>query len=436
MNPEFYSLSEAAGDIRRNRLSPVEYVETLLKRIDRLEPRIRAWVTVDRENAITEAQRCEAEAKQKKFRGPLHGVAIGVKDLFMTRNLRTTAGSRVFANLVPDHDAYAVTRLRQAGAIVLGKTVTTEFATFDPGPTRNPWNTRHTPGGSSSGSAASVAARMVPGAIGTQTVASIGRPAAFCGVVGFMPTARRISRSGAFPASWSLDHVGGFGRSVRDVELLVDSLVDVPIEKVRKTDQVRIGIVREFFDAKLTPEARFVHEQFLTSLKKTSAEIRDLTLPAIFDMSSAVQMTIMRTELGAAHEGLHHENAESYGKKLRALVETGQLVDAMAYTRALRIRKRFQREMSRLFDSVDVVISPGATGPAPEGLDYTGDPALSGPWTLADFPTITLPVALSPGGLPLGIQVSAPAMKEGLLLAIAHWLEEVIHFTNQPMLGD
>src|SRR5262245_48632533 len=186
MNLEDLSLVQASSQIREGRLSPVEYLKALLALIDRLEPEIRAWVTIDRENALKDAQACETEAKAGRFRGPLHGVPIGVKDIFCTKGLRTTAGSRFMQDFLPDHDAEAVTQLRRAGAVILGKTVTTEFASFDPGPTRNPHNPAHTPGGSSSGSAAAVAARMCPGATGSQTVASIGRPAAYCGVVGIV----------------------------------------------------------------------------------------------------------------------------------------------------------------------------------------------------------------------------------------------------------
>jgi len=208
MNPETLTLTAASQAIRDGRLSPIDYVQALLARIDRVEPRVRAWVTVDREGVLAEARRCEEEARRKQFRGPLHGVPIGVKDLFYTKGLRTTAGSEVFHDFVPSEDARAVQRVKAAGAIILGKTVTTMFANLDPGPTRNPWNPAHTPGGSSSGSAAAVAARMCPAAIGSQTIGSVGRPAAFCGISSLVPTQPRIGLSRTWPLAWSLDHVG------------------------------------------------------------------------------------------------------------------------------------------------------------------------------------------------------------------------------------
>ena len=187
MNPEDLSITAAASAIRDGNLSPVDYVRALVVRIDALEPRIQAWVTIDREAVLAEAKQHEAEAQRKQFRCSLHGVPVGIKDIFYTKGLKTSMGSVLFTDFIPDEDATAVAKLKKAGAIVLGKTVTTQFAYLDPGTTRNPWNIAHTPGGSSSGSAAAVAARMCPAAIGTQTVGSVGRPAAFCGIVSLMP---------------------------------------------------------------------------------------------------------------------------------------------------------------------------------------------------------------------------------------------------------
>src|SRR4051812_44013978 len=192
MNLEDLSLIDAAAGIRSGDFSPVEYVRGLLGRIDEIDPRLQAWVTIDREKVLAEAGDCEREVRGKRFRGPLHGIPIGIKDIFYTKGLRTMMGSVLFKDFVPAEDAHAVERLREAGAIVLGKTVTTVFANLDPGPTRNPWNVEHTPGGSSSGSAAAVAAGMCPAALGTQTVGSVGRPAAFCGLPSLMPARQRI----------------------------------------------------------------------------------------------------------------------------------------------------------------------------------------------------------------------------------------------------
>ncbi len=222
-NLEDLSLLGAASLIRSGQMSSEEYAQALLARIDRVEPRVQAFVTIDREGVIAEAKRCDSESAANRFRGPLHGIPIGVKDVYYTKGMRTTVGATPFQNFVPDVDADVVIKLKQAGAIILGKTVTTVFVFLDPGPTRNPWNLNHTPGGSSSGSAAAVAARMCAGAIGSQTVGSVGRPAAYNGVVSLMPTQSRVSMKNAFPLSWPLDHAGIFGRSVADVDTSAES---------------------------------------------------------------------------------------------------------------------------------------------------------------------------------------------------------------------
>src|SRR6266511_5144302 len=270
---ELYDLTahEAARSIRQGELSPVMLVEALLQRIDGLEPQVQAWVTLDRAGALATARQLEEDMQHGRTRGLLHGVPVGMKDIYYTAGLKTTCGSRIFADFVPSYDATPVARLKQAGAIILGKTVTTEFATMDPGPTRNPWHLAHTPGGSSSGSAAAVAARMVPVALGSQTFGSIQRPAAYCGVYGLKPTFGRVSRYGVFPLSWSLDHVGPLARTVTDVALVLQVLAGhdphdpassrapVPdyLQAVQHADHPpRLGLVRPFYLERADPELR------------------------------------------------------------------------------------------------------------------------------------------------------------------------------------
>jgi aspartyl-tRNA(Asn)/glutamyl-tRNA(Gln) amidotransferase subunit A len=229
MNLEALTLVEAAGKIRDGRLSPVDYIQALFARVDAIEPRVQAWTTIDREAVLAEARQMELEARRKQFRGPLHGVPVGVKDIFYTKNLRTTMGTTAFADFVPTYDASVVKKLKNAGALIMGKCVTTVLVFLDPGPTRNPWNTEHTPGGSSSGSAAAVGARMCPVSIGSQTVGSVGRPGAYNGVVSIMPTQSRVNMAGAFPLAWSLDHVGIFSRSVADIDVMLECLSETPM---------------------------------------------------------------------------------------------------------------------------------------------------------------------------------------------------------------
>src|SRR5437016_1068040 len=304
MNPETLTLTAASQAIRDGRLSPIDYVQALLARIDRVEPRVRAWVTVDREGVLAEARRCEEEARRKQFRGPLHGVPMGVKDLFYTKGLRTTAGSEVFHDFVPSEDARAVQRVKAAGAIILGKTVTTMFANLDPGPTRNPWNPAHTPGGSSSGSAAAVAARMCPAAIGSQTLGSVGRPAAFCGIPSLVPTQQRISLSRIWPLSWSLDHVGIFGRSVTDLEIMLHAMAESAVEQSAPRRTYRIGVVRGFFYEHATAEARSLNDALANKLAGSGFQVEEARLPAIFELALAILRTIVRSETASVHEQL------------------------------------------------------------------------------------------------------------------------------------
>lgn len=436
MRPEQLSLVDAASAIRSRSLSPIDYAEALLARIDEVDSRIRAWVTVDREAVIAEARACEMEARHKQFRGPLHGVPLGIKDIFYTKGLRTTMGASVFANFVPGRDAQVVANLKRAGAIVLGKTVTTVFANLDPGPTRNPWNLAHTPGGSSSGSAAAVAARMCAAAIGSQTVGSVGRPAAFNGIVSLVPQQNRISLEGVFPLAWSLDHVGVFARSVADVELMYGAMADAREDGVSMTPSgpVRIGIVRDFFYENATPEARSLNDDLANKLAASGFEVGEARLPAIFDLGQATLRTILRTETASIHGKLFPAHPEAYGPKIRALIETGMLIDAADYLRARRLRRRYQREMATLFRSFDVLVTPAARGTAPEGIATTGDPVMNGPWTLADFPTMTLPHALGSNGLPIGVQLSAAPGQEQRLLEVAKGMEAMAGFSARPNL--
>jgi aspartyl-tRNA(Asn)/glutamyl-tRNA(Gln) amidotransferase subunit A len=434
MNLESLSLTDAADAIRTGTLSPLEYVRALLARVDAVESRVQAWTTIDRDAVLSEARQLETEAHRKLFRGPLHGIPVGVKDIFYTKGLRTTMGSTAFSDFVPTYDSSVVKRLKHAGAIIMGKCVTTVLVFLDPGPTRNPWNTNHTPGGSSSGSAAAVAARMCPVSIGSQTVGSVGRPGAYNGVVSIMPTQSRISLAGAFPLAWSLDHVGAFSRSVGDIEVLVEALSESPMPShpARALNhRPRIGIVHGFFSDKADAASRDGIETLAGKLEGAGYPVAAVTMPAIFEIHPAILRTIVRSEAAEAHSKLIRNKPEAYGPKLRDLVHLGELIDASDYLRARRIRRHYQRDMGRLFDHVDVLITPGAPGPAPEGM-ATGDPVMQAPWTLADFPTMTLPTMLASNGLPLGIQLTAAPLHEGLLLETAKAIESVIAFQEKP----
>src|ERR671924_1210836 len=352
--PEVTELTaaEIAQQVRQRELSPVTLVESLLQQIDRLEPKVQAWVTHDRSGALTTAQQLEAEAQRGSRRGPLHGVPIGIKDIYWTAGLKTTCGSRIFADHVPNYDATTVARLKQAGAIILGKTVTTEFATADPGPTRNPWHLEHTPGGSSSGSAAGVAARMVPAALGSQTGGSIQRPAAFCGVFGLKPTHGRVSNYGVFPVSWCLDHMGPLARTVADVALVLQLLAGhdpldasssrapVPdyVQAVQRAERPpRLGLVRQFYLERADPELRSHTEGVADQLARAGASVEEVKLPDSFGAVLAAHRILMHVEAAAVHAELFRRHADLYRPKLRATIEAGTLIPGMYYMQAQRI---------------------------------------------------------------------------------------------------
>lgn len=299
-------VAETVARVRQGEVSPVAMAEACLARIDALEPALQAWVTVDREGALAAAKRCEERMRRGGDAGLLPGVTVGLKDIFYTAGLLTTAGSQVYSDFVPDYDATSVARLREHGSTIIGKAVTTEFATSDPSPSRNPWNAAHTPGGSSSGSA--VAARMVPAALGSQTGGSTLRPAAYNGIVGLKATYGRISRYGVIPVSWCLDHVGILVRSVEDAAVVLKAiagpdphdpgaLTEAPgdyIAAVRQADTPpRIGVLREFFADHADAETRQHTDATAQKLARAGASVQDMPLPPSFGTVLAAQRIIM-----------------------------------------------------------------------------------------------------------------------------------------------
>jgi aspartyl-tRNA(Asn)/glutamyl-tRNA(Gln) amidotransferase subunit A len=443
------SLADAAAEMRRGRLSAVDLVDACLGRIDACEEQVRAWVVVDRPGALEAARRLDGEAREGRFRGPLHGVPVGLKDIIHAAGLETTAGARGFATTAPREDAACVARLRAAGAVILGKLQTTEFAFSDPAVTRNPWHPARTPGGSSSGSAAAVAARMVPAALGSQTVGSVLRPAAFCGVVGLKPTYGRVSRRGVLPLAWSLDHVGVFARSVADAALVMSALAghdsEDPGSAVAPPPDVaalvaappsgppRFGLIGEPFLERATPEARAHLVETARTLEARGANVEPVRLPPLMAALYSAVITVSRAEAGAAHADSHRRHADAYRPRIRAGVEIGQCIPADLYLRAQRIRRQARRDMAPLLARYDALLMPSALGAAPDRTT-TGDAAFNGPWTGLGVPAVSLPTGLAADGLPLGTQLIGAAFGEARLLAAARWAEASIGFTAAPAL--
>jgi aspartyl-tRNA(Asn)/glutamyl-tRNA(Gln) amidotransferase subunit A len=437
---------DAARAIREKVLSPVDLVEALLERVERIDGRVQAWVLVDHDGARRAARQAADEATRGTFRGPLHGVPFGAKDIFYSAGLPTEAGSKTMAGFVPDYDATSVARLKAAGAILLGKLHTTEFATSDPAPTRNPWNVACTPGGSSSGSAAAVAARMVPLALGTQTIGSNVRPASYCGLVGLKPTFGRISTRGVMPLSYSQDHVGLMARSVEDIALGLSiaaghdpedassSRAPVPDYLAALTSRraPRVGVLREFFE-RATPEVADTTAQVVNRFARAGADIEEAKLPPTFRAVAAAAYVIMRSETASVHAERFALKADLYQPAIRSSIEMGMLIPGDLYVRALRIRRQFRREMSPLLERYDVLLTPTTPTPAPEGM-ATGDASFQLPWSISGLPSITVPCGLTTSGLPLGIQLVSGAFTEAPLLSAAAWCEDVLGRASAPSL--
>jgi aspartyl-tRNA(Asn)/glutamyl-tRNA(Gln) amidotransferase subunit A len=431
-------VSDIARKIRAREVSPESLVRSLLGRIDSLDGTLQAWVTIDREEVLAAARLREQELEAGNNVSILHGVPVGLKDIFYTAGMKTTACSRIFADFVPGYDATSVVKLKEAGAIILGKAVTTEFATSDPSPTRNPWNLAHTPGGSSSGSSVAVAAGMVPAALGSQTGGSTCRPAAYNGIVGLKPTYGRISRYGVIPVSWSLDTVGILVRSVDDAALMLQAMAGYdPMDPGSSTQPVpdyladmekldmppRIGVLKGFFFDRASQEIRAHTESMIEKLARAGAVVNEISLPKSFSTAHSCQHIVMNVECAAYHEEFFSQRADEYGPKLRANIETGMLVSGVEYLQAQRLRREFRRDMVDLAKQVDVLLTPATPEIAPQDLNITGDAAFQSPWTSSGLPTITLPTGLSEAGLPMAIQLAAGPFEEGKLLATAKWCE-------------
>jgi aspartyl-tRNA(Asn)/glutamyl-tRNA(Gln) amidotransferase subunit A len=443
------SVVDAAAAVRGGRLSALGLLEACLGRIEACEETVQAWVSVDRPGALETARRLDAEARAGRFHGPLHGVPVGLKDIIHAAGLKTTSGARGFADTAPHEDATCVARLRSAGAVILGKLQTTEFAFSDPAVTRNPWHADHTPGGSSAGSAAAVAARMLPAALGTQTVGSVLRPAAFCGVIGFKPTYGRISRRGVVPLAWSLDHVGVFARTVADAALLLSVLAgydpadpgsaSAPPPDVGSViagpppRPPRLGLIGEPFLARATREAETHLDAVARALETGGARVEPVRLPALMAAVQPAVMAVSRAEIGAVHAGGHRRHADAYRPRIRAGIELGLCIPADVYLRAQRIRRQARQDLAPLLARYDALVMPAALGAAP-GRSTTGDPQFNGPWTGVGVPTLSLPTGLATDGLPLGTQLIGAPFEEARLLSAARWVEAAVGFTSAPAL--
>jgi len=425
---------DALAAIGRREMTSTELVQACLDRIRAVEPRVEAWAFLDPERALAQARDRDEILADETLLGPLHGLPVGIKDIFDTADMPTENGTVLHAGRRPAEDAMVVTLLRAAGAIILGKTVTTELAVYGPGKTRNPHNPEHTPGGSSSGSAAAVAAEMVPLALGSQTNGSVIRPAAYCGVVGYKPTFGLISRTGALRQSRPLDQVGVFARTVVDAALLAHVLMvfDDRDPDMRPRTQPRFlaaasedppsrprfAFVKSPFWEQADAKARTIFADFTSRLEC----VDEAELPSPFAEAATIHRTIMEADFAFSFAAEYAQGKDKLTPTLRTMIERGQRTHAMDRQRALEMVPGFIQALEGIFARYDAILTPAATGEAPAGLASTGNPIFCTIWTLCGVPAVTLPLLRGPQGLPLGVQLVGRRHDDARLLRTARWL--------------
>jgi len=435
-NPARMGALRAAEAMREGELTSEELVKACLERIRAREERVGAWAHLDEEFALTQAREADLARREGGALGPLHGVPVGVKDIIDTSDLPTEYGTPLHAGRRPAEDAAVVSLLKSAGAVIMGKTVTTEFAVYSPGKTANPRDPKRTPGGSSSGSAAAVASRMVPAAIGTQTNGSVIRPASFCGVHGFKPTFGRISRRGVLPQSRPLDHVGLFGRSVEDVAFLADQLMVFderdPDMRRRAAPKLldaalseppappRLAFVKTPVWDQAEEDARAVFEELAARLGEEAEEI---DLPDPFRSAIDWHRTILEADLARGFGADCERGGEKMSGVLREMIERGGKCLAVDYNRAVEGASALNGLLEEAFRRCDAILTPAAPGEAPVGLGSTGNPVFCTIWTLCGTPAVTLPLMEGSGGMPIGVQLVGPKGDDARLLRTAKWLE-------------
>jgi aspartyl-tRNA(Asn)/glutamyl-tRNA(Gln) amidotransferase subunit A len=427
------TIHAAASALRDGQLTPVDLLDRCLERIDRFEDRVRAWVLIDRPRARAEAEQRTADLRAGNDRGPLHGIPLGIKDIIDVFDWPTACGSRLWKDSIARQDAPAVRKLRAAGAVLIGKTVTTQYASFDPSPTRNPWHLSRTPGGSSSGSAAAVACGMCLGALGSQTGGSITRPASYCGVAGFKPTFGAAPLAGVLPLAHSMDHLGPMARSVRDLALLA-GVISYPGESdlfspLRGPLRPPVlGRPRGFFDRLASPTVRDMMDRVCAFFAQRGAKIEDAAVPAAFDEVIPRHRVVMAVEAASYHAERLKRHPEDYGPCITTLLNEGLACPAPEYARYKAHQEALRQEMRSCLDrQIDAWICPATTMSAPDAAT-TGDPAFNSPWSYTGLPVVSFPVTRDGDGLPLAIQLVGGAWSQGRLFEVAAWCEDVIAF--------
>jgi Asp-tRNA(Asn)/Glu-tRNA(Gln) amidotransferase A subunit family amidase len=411
------SASEVAQRLARREITAESLLLDCLARVEERERDVQAWKFLDRDQALRHARVLD----RGPVRGLLHGLPVGVKDVFDTHDMPTEYGSPIYRDHRPAWDAAVVALTRRAGGIVMGKTVTTEFATMYPGPTRNPHDLERTPGGSSSGSAAAVADFMVPLAFGTQTAGSVIRPAAYCGVVGYKPTYNTLPRAGFKSDADTLDTVGVLSRTVADAALLAAALTGRPDLRARPTAPARIGLCRTYQWDK--PETVAAMHAVASKLSGNGVRAADAELPRRFADLAAAQTTVMWYEVAHSLTDEFSRHRDELSGPLRERCEKGFALAPEKYLQSLALGRECRAALEEAFGGCDVLLAPSAPGEAPIGLASTGDPIMNQVWTFLHVPCVTVPAGTGPNGLPIGVQIVGRIGDDAKLLATAQWIQ-------------
>ena len=430
--------SQAAAAIRAGKMTSEELVSACLDHIAAIEDRVGAWAHLDPDLALQQARDADLARQEGRALGPLHGVPVGVKDIFETTDMPTEDGTVLHVGRQAGQDATAVAMVREAGAVIMGKTVTTELAVIAPGKTRNPHDPERTAGGSSSGSAAAVAAYMVPLAVGTQTNGSIIRPASYCGVVGYKPTHGLISRHRVLQQSRLLDQVGVFARTIEDAALIAEQLMAFDDRDPDMRPRARPNLIEMVADQPpVPPRLAFVktpvwdhadedtRRAFTELVEHLGEHVGPFELPEMFNDAVTWHRMIMEADVARSFEREYARGKDRLSATLREMIERGQKVLAVDYNRAVDQIPVLNSMLDALFDWCDAILTPAATGEAPIGLESTGSPIFCTIWTLCGTPAICLPILQGPHGMPMGVQVVGPRGDDARLLRTARWLSSL-----------
>jgi len=430
------TLKQGLKEIAEGNLTSEQWTGALLERADACEKEIKAWASLDREGALEAARISDDNRSPKENTGPLAGAPIGIKDIIDVQGLPCEANSPFLKGNVPEKDAFCVAGLRRAGAIILGKTVTTQFATGDPSQTRNPWNLAHSPGGSSSGSAAAIATGMAPSALGSQTGGSVLRPSAYCGIIGFKPSYGLISRGGVVEVSWSLDHIGTLTRSTEDAALLLAQMAG-PDDKDETTHgnalprfgplvprkPTKVRYPRNGISQYAAAEVIEWVDGGVEQLRKIGVEIEEIEFPLDFQILHDTHRMIMNVEGAAYHEKMFSKHADDYSPVIRTLVENGLKTSGMDYARGLRQRARLKTALNQIAKDCDFIVLPTFQEPPPLAEESTGSAFFNEPASQTGLPALTLPLGRGDKNLPFGIQFVSHLMSDIELLAAGWWCE-------------